>query len=87
MLAYSPLHNVDPAGEYPPILITTAEFDDRVVPMHSFKWGAAMQAVESNRSPVLIRIERRAGHGLGKPTSKQIEEAADIYGFFLHHLS
>ncbi len=86
MLAYSPLHNVDPDGMYPPILITTAEFDDRVVPMHSFKWGAAMQAVASNPSPVLIRIERRAGHGLGKPTSKQIEEAADIYGFFLHHL-
>lgn len=86
LFAYSPLHNVDPAGVYPPILITTAEFDDRVVPMHSFKWGAALQAVESNPSPVLIRIERRAGHGLGKPTSKQIEEAADIYGFFLHHL-
>ena len=86
MLAYSPLHNIDPEGKYPPILITTAEFDDRVVPMHSFKWGAAMQAVASNQSPVLIRIERRAGHGLGKPTSKQIEEAADIYGFFLHHL-
>lgn len=86
MVAYSPLHNVDPAGHYPPTLITTAEFDDRVVPLHSFKWGAAMQAASTNESPVLIRIDRRAGHGLGKPTSKQIEEAADIYGFFLHHL-
>ncbi len=86
MLDYSPLHTVDPNGSYPPILITTAEFDDRVVPMHSFKWGAALQAVASNASPVLIRIDRRAGHGLGKPTTKQIEEAADIYGFFLHHL-
>lgn len=86
LLKYSPLHTVDASGSYPPILITTAESDDRVVPMHSFKWGAAMQAVESNDAPVIIRIERRAGHGLGKPTSKQIAEAADMFGFFLTHL-
>ncbi len=86
LLAYSPLHNVDPAGSYPPVLITTAESDDRVVPSHAYKFGAALQSIETNESPVVLRIERRAGHGLGKPTSKLIDEAADLYAFFLYHL-
>ena len=87
--AYSPLHNVgDPTG-YPPILITTAETDDRVVPMHSHKFTAELQhaAGGSSDQPLLERIDRRAGHGLGKPVSKLIDESADIYGFLLHHLS
>jgi prolyl oligopeptidase len=87
--AYSPLHNVgDPTG-YPPILVTTAETDDRVVPMHSHKFTAELQhaAGGSSDQPLLERIDRRAGHGLGKPVSKLIDESADIYGFLLHHLS
>lgn len=86
---YSPLHNVQPGVEYPPLLVLTAETDDRVVPMHSHKFIAEMQhaAGGSSENPILERVETRAGHGLGKPTSKLIEEAADIFGFLLHHLS
>ena len=80
------MHNVGDASTYPPLLITTAESDDRVVPSHAYKFAAALQAVPTNGSPVILRIERRAGHGLGKPTSKLIEEAADLYAFFLAHL-
>jgi prolyl oligopeptidase len=81
LLAYSPLHNVKPGTCYPPTLITTADHDDRVVPAHSFKFAAALQAAQSCRNPVLIRIETKAGHGAGKPTAKIIEEAADQYAF------
>ena len=79
--AYSPLHNIKPGTKYPPTLITTAERDDRVFPAHSFKYAAAMQAANPDGNPALIRIETRAGHGAGKPTSKTIEEYADIYAF------
>ena len=86
LLDYSPLHNVKPA-DYPPTLITTGDTDDRVVPLHSYKFVAAMQNVVRNSGPVLLRVDTRAGHGLGKPTGKVIDEAADIYAFFLKHLS
>ncbi len=88
--AYSPVHNVKPGANYPAVLVTTADHDDRVHPGHSFKYAAAMQAAarkdaESMRErPVMIRIETRAGHGAGKPTSKQIEEAADKLAFAAH---
>ncbi|MCA9898822.1 MAG: S9 family peptidase [Ardenticatenaceae bacterium] len=81
MMAYSPLHNVQPDHTYPPLLITTADTDDRVVPMHSKKFAATLQAADNGRNPLLIRIETRAGHGLGKPTAKLIEEATDVYSF------
>ncbi len=83
LLAYSPLHNLKPATRYPATLVTTADHDDRVVPGHSFKFAAAMQAAQGGPAPVLIRIETRAGHGAGKPTSKQIEEQADRWAFLL----
>ena len=83
---YSPLHNLKTGTNYPPILITTADHDDRVFPAHSFKYAAALQAVQSGDAPVLIRIETKAGHGAGKPTAKIIEEAADIYGFLMKSL-
>ncbi|WP_420632212.1 prolyl oligopeptidase family serine peptidase [Candidatus Leptofilum sp.] len=81
MMAYSPLHNIEPNRTYPPLIITTADTDDRVVPMHAKKFAAALQAVDNGRNPLLIRIEVRAGHGLGKPTTKLIEEASDVYSF------
>lgn len=84
--AYSPLHNLEAGTEYPPTLIVTADHDDRVVPAHSFKFAAAMQEAQAGSNPVLIRIETKAGHGAGKPVSKQIEEATDILGFMAHEL-
>ena len=81
LLAYSPLHNIQPDHTYPPLIITTADTDDRVVPMHAKKFAAALQAVDNGRNPLLIRLEMRAGHGLGKPTAKLIEEATDVYSF------
>lgn len=84
--AYSPLHNVRP-GDYPPTLITTGDTDDRVVPLHSYKFVAALQSCIGDSGPALLRVDRRAGHGLGKPIAKLIDEAADIYAFFLHHLT
>lgn len=88
-LAYSPLHNLKPGTEYPATLITTADFDDRVVPAHSFKFAAALQAAHKpgSTNPVLIRIETGAGHGAGKPISKVIEETADIYAFLARYLN
>jgi prolyl oligopeptidase len=83
LVAYSPLHNIKPGTCYPPTLITTADHDDRVVPAHSFKFAAALQAAQSCDKPVLIRIETRAGHGAGKPTTKLIEEAADKWAFLV----
>jgi prolyl oligopeptidase len=85
--AYSPLHNIKAGTAYPPTLITTADHDDRVVPSHSFKFAATMQAAQTGPNPVLIRIETRAGHGAGKPTSKQIEEIADRWGFLVRALN
>lgn len=81
MMAYSPLHNVHPGTSYPPTLITTAETDDRVVPMHAEKFAATLQAADTGSHPLLLRVETKAGHGLGKPTGKLIEEAADVYSF------
>ncbi|MDB9437582.1 prolyl oligopeptidase family serine peptidase [Dolichospermum lemmermannii CS-548] len=87
LYAYSPLHNLKPGIAYPPTLIITADHDDRVVPAHSFKFAAALQAAHSSDAPVLIRIEIKAGHGAGKPTAKIIEEAADKWGFLVRVLA
>ena len=81
LLAYSPLHNIRPGRPYPPVLVMTADHDDRVVPAHSFKYAAALQAVDTGPAPKLIRIETHAGHGAGKPTSKIIEERSDMLAF------
>ena len=86
LLKYSPLHNLKPGASYPPTLITTSDHDDRVAPAHSFKFAAAIQAAQAGPAPVLIRIETKAGHGAGKPTSKIIEERADIYAFLVKSL-
>ena len=83
---YSPLHNFKKGVRYPATLITTADHDDRVVPAHSFKFAATMQEAQTGENPVLIRIETKAGHGAGKPTSKQIEEATDIWSFVMYNL-
>lgn len=83
---YSPLHNLKPGTAYPATLITTADHDDRVVPAHSFKFAAALQAANDGTHPTLIRIESKAGHGAGKPMAKVIEEQADIYGFIMYNL-
>jgi prolyl oligopeptidase len=85
LYAYSPLHNLVPAS-YPSTLITTADHDDRVVPAHSFKFAAALQAVHQGDNPVLIRIETKAGHGAGKPTVKIIEEVSDKWAFLVKTL-
>lgn len=86
LYAYSPLHNLKPGTAYPATLITTADHDDRVVPAHSFKFAAALQAAHRGHAPVLIRIETKAGHGAGKPTAKVIEEAADKWAFLVRTL-
>lgn len=86
LYAYSPLHNLKPGTAYPATMITTADHDDRVVPAHSFKFAAALQAAHTGPHPVLIRIETKAGHGAGKPTAKIIEEAADKWAFLLRTL-
>ncbi|HEU4531825.1 MAG TPA: prolyl oligopeptidase family serine peptidase [Steroidobacteraceae bacterium] len=84
--AYSPYHNVKPGACYPPTLVTTADHDDRVVPWHSFKFAAALQAAQGCANPVLIRIETRAGHGAGKPVWMQIEDIANQWAFLTQHL-
>lgn len=86
LYAYSPLHNLKPGTVYPATLITTADHDDRVVPAHSFKFAAALQAAHKGTAPVLIRIETKAGHGAGKPTTKMIEEATDRWAFLVKTL-
>ena len=85
LVKYSPLHNVKEV-EYPATMIMTADHDDRVVPAHSFKFGATLQAKNKSSNPVLLRIDSKAGHGAGKPTSKQIEEWADIWSFIFFNL-
>ena len=85
-MSYSPLHNLKAGTKYPPTLITTADHDDRVVPAHSFKFAAALQEVQGGEAPVLIRVDVKAGHGAGKPTTKLIEEAADRWAFLLASL-
>jgi prolyl oligopeptidase len=85
LLAYSPYHNIKGGRDYPAVLVTTADTDDRVVPGHSFKYISALQAAEGvGHKPHLIRVETRAGHGAGKPTDKIIEEAADVLSFLGH---
>ena len=86
LAAYSPLHNLKPDTAYPATLITTADHDDRVVPGHSFKFAATLQAAQAGPAPVLIRIETSAGHGAGTPTAKLIEENADSYAFLVKTL-
>lgn len=83
---YSPLHNIREGVKYPATLVTTADHDDRVVPAHSFKFAAQMQHSQAGEAPVLIRIESKAGHGAGKPTSKRIDEAADCYAFLFQNV-
>ncbi|MCK9542671.1 MAG: prolyl oligopeptidase family serine peptidase [Novosphingobium sp.] len=82
--AYSPYHNIRDGVDYPALLVTTADTDDRVVPGHSFKYTAALQSAKLGDKPHLIRIETRAGHGSGKPTDKVIEEGADVLAFLAH---
>jgi prolyl oligopeptidase len=85
LYAYSPLHNIKQGTCYPATLVTTADHDDRVVPAHSFKYTATMQAAQGCDKPVLIRIETKAGHGAGKPISKVLDEAADIWSFIMYN--
>jgi len=85
LYAYSPYHNIESGNDYPAVLVTTADTDDRVVPGHSFKYTAALQAADIGDAPHLIRIEARAGHGAGKPTDKIIEEYADMWAFIAKH--
>jgi prolyl oligopeptidase len=84
--AYSPYHNLKPGTKYPATLVTTADHDDRVVPGHSFKFIARLQECQAGPAPVLARIETRAGHGAGKPTTKQIDEVADQLAFLVKNL-
>ena len=83
---YSPLHNIREGVKYPATLVMTADHDDRVVPAHSFKFAAQLQHCQAGEAPVLIRIESKAGHGAGKPTSKRIDEAADMYAFLFQNI-
>lgn len=87
LYAYSPLHNIKPGTRYPATLITTGDHDDRVYPAHSFKFTAALQAAGAGPGPYLARIETRAGHGAGKPTSMLIDEWTDMLSFLAHELS
>ena len=84
LYAYSPLHHVTRGATYPPTLITTGDSDDRVVPSHAFKFAAALQTADAGHQPILLRVDTKAGHGLGKPITKLLEEQADIYTFLLH---
>ena len=88
LYAYSPLHNIQSGDDvhYPAIMVTTADHDDRVVPAHSFKYAATLQAAETGDEPKIIRIDSKAGHGGGKPMAKVIEEQADIYAFILYNM-
>ena len=86
VMKYSPLHTIKPGTKYPATLVTTADHDDSVVPLHSFKFTATLQAAQAGPAPILIRIETEAGHGAGKPQDKVIEERADMYGFLLREL-
>jgi prolyl oligopeptidase len=86
LIKYSPLQNIRSGTEYPAVLVTTADHDDRVVPAHSFKYAAALQAAQAGDAPILIRVETRAGHSAGTPTGKLIEEATDRWAFLLKTL-
>ena len=86
LYGYSPVHTINEGVDYPATLVITADHDDRVVPLHSFKFMATLQEKTLGKNPALIRIETRAGHGAGKPTSKRIEETADVYSFTMYNL-
>jgi prolyl oligopeptidase len=86
LLRYSPLHRLEPGRTYPPTLITTGDTDDRVVPSHSFRFAAALQAAQAGDAPILLRVDTSAGHGAGKPVSKLIDERADVLAFHAQHL-
>ncbi|PRY95796.1 prolyl oligopeptidase family protein [Marinilabilia salmonicolor] len=86
LYGYSPVHNIKSGVDYPATLVFTADHDDRVVPAHSFKYIATLQEKYKGENPVLIRIETKAGHGAGKPVSKQIEEVADMYAFTFYNM-
>lgn len=86
LLAYSPLHNLRDGTAYPATMVTTADHDDRVVPAHSFKFAARLQEAHAGKTPVLIRVSKKAGHGAGKPIAKIIEEQADIWSFFFKNI-
>ena len=86
LMRYSPLHNVRHGTAYPATLVTTADHDDRVVPAHSHKFTASLQAAQAGEAPILARIDTRTGHGAGKPTTKQIDERADVFAFLAHIL-
>lgn len=86
LIKYSPLHNLKPGTSYPATMVTTGDHDDRVVPAHSFKFAATLQADNAGPNPTLIRIDTQAGHGAGKPTGKLIEESADIWAFVMYNL-
>jgi prolyl oligopeptidase len=81
LFKYSPLHNIKPNTKYPPLLIMTADHDDRVVPMHSKKFAAALQEADSSNNVILLRIDTKAGHGMGKPTAKLIDQRVDVFAF------
>jgi prolyl oligopeptidase len=83
--AYSPYHNIKEM-DYPAVMVTTADHDDRVVPGHSFKYAARLQTMNTSARPILIRIQTKAGHGSGKPTSMVIEEQADRWAFLVRNL-
>jgi prolyl oligopeptidase len=86
LYSYSPVHNVKAGTAYPATMVTTGDHDDRVVPAHSFKFAAALQAGHAGTAPVIIRIETKAGHGAGKPTSMIIAEQADKWAFMFHNM-
>jgi prolyl oligopeptidase len=83
IIKYSPLHNIKENVDYPPLLVTTGDTDDRVVPSHAYKFIATLQEKYKGKNPLMLRVETKAGHGAGKPTSKLIEEQSDIYSFIL----
>ena len=87
LIKYSPVHNIKPDVDYPPTLVVTADMDDRVVPMHAKKFTAGLQDADLGEHPILLRLDTRSGHGLGKPTSKWITEWADIYAFLYEALN
>lgn len=86
LYAYSPYHNIKAGVQYPPTMVTTGDHDDRVFPAHSYKFAASLQAAQGGEAPILIRIDTRAGHGVGKPTTKLIEESAYLWAFTLANL-
>lgn len=86
LLKYSPYHNIRQGTKYPATLVTTGDHDDRVVPLHSYKYTAALQEAQAGDKPVLLRVDTQAGHGMGKPASKIIDEAADVLSFLEHNL-